>query len=62
METVNKVELENAIPGELASVLGLKTDELFREGLKSLIRDKKSPHCEKGWKSCPDTGFRRFQS
>lgn len=41
METGRTAKFEDVIPPGMANALGLETDELFREALESLLKDKK---------------------
>ncbi len=41
METGRTARFEDVIPPGMATALGLETDELFREALESLLKDKK---------------------
>jgi hypothetical protein len=41
METGNAAKFEDAIPTKIAAALGVKTDELLREALESLLKEKK---------------------
>jgi len=41
METRTSSKFEDAIPARIATALGVKTDELIRDALKSLLKEKK---------------------
>ena len=41
METGSTSKFDDVIPAKIATALGVKTDELFRDALKSLLKEKK---------------------